>query len=196
MLFSLCEGTHATGTSPWHIRPLEHSQEKKLGGGIDTGSLCGRVQAGHGWDLSVSLHPHVECEHVCRGCKDRYEDFLRTGSLYDEHAGKKFVRMSNVDGLERQLLEGTARIEWYVLHQPTPDRPSYLVEFEMIRRLNAKSQRWFKPEELRISVPMARVSSTFLRALTIPPPPVRSSTGTRSGARPKRSIPSSSGSRR
>lgn len=187
LAFSLCEGSSASGSSPWHIRALEQSQDRKISGGIDTDSLCGNVKAPYGWDLDVPFLKHVEGRSICRTCKDRYEDYLRVGSLYFEQDGKKYVRMSDIAGLERQLLEGTARITWHVLQKPTESRPFYLLEFEMARRLHTSSERWFKPELFRIHIAKEKVSTAFLQALASPPRPASSSTGTSSGRRPKAS---------
>src|SRR3954471_16636238 len=101
LLFSLCEGAAATSTSPWHIRPLERSPVLRRSGGIDTDSLCARVTAPYGWDLFPLEGRHTE-DKVCAVCRDRYEDYLRVGELYYEHEGKKYVRMRDVSGLEKQ----------------------------------------------------------------------------------------------
>jgi len=63
--YSFCESVTATSISPWCIRRLEASG-RHPGGGIDTGSLCGRVKEGNGWDIPVSVtasHPQA-----CRKC--------------------------------------------------------------------------------------------------------------------------------
>lgn len=195
--FSLCEASHASGTSPWHIRALEKDQTKKTSGGIDTDSLCGHVKAPYGWDLDVPFLKHVDGRGICPRCKDRYEDYLRVGELYFEQDGKKYVRMSDIAGLEKQLLDGTARITWHVLQKPTESRPFYLLEFEMVRRLHTNSERWFKPETFRIHVLKERVSAAFLQALSSPPRAARSSTGTSSGRKGRPSVPrTTSASRR
>lgn len=181
--FSLCESVAASARSPWHVRPLEKNPAKKLGGGIDTDSLCTLVKAPSGWDLDVVFRDHIEGEYICKSCKDRYDDFLRFGELYFEHEGKKYARMRHIDGLEKQVLESTARVEWYTLQRPTLERPLFLLEFEMQRRLNANSERWFKPETFRVAVPKEKVSAAFLRALASPPPPARYNTGTSSALR-------------
>ena len=49
--FVFCETQYATGTTPWHIRPLTENGIK-LGGGADTKSLCGREVS---WDLEVEM---------------------------------------------------------------------------------------------------------------------------------------------
>lgn len=51
---SYCESVYATGTSPWHLRRLT-AAGRKLGGGVDTASLCGRVQPPYGWDLESKV---------------------------------------------------------------------------------------------------------------------------------------------
>ncbi len=77
--FSYCEGSWATANSPWHIRELT-AVGKKLGGGIDTASLCGRVQpfgkgsvfTCGGWDLLASIDlddaQGANRRRVCQAC--------------------------------------------------------------------------------------------------------------------------------
>jgi hypothetical protein len=76
--FAFCESVHATGTSPWHIRRVVGPL--KLGGGIDSGSLCKRVRStaegGGGWDLEVRITSH-HLSHACPGCVEEYR--RRTG---------------------------------------------------------------------------------------------------------------------
>ena len=62
--FSYCESIAATATSTWHIRKLT-SKGRKLGGGIDTPSLCGRVTSG--WDLAVPIGT-APGKHICCEC--------------------------------------------------------------------------------------------------------------------------------
>lgn len=70
MRYVFCESVHASGTSPWHIRKLTEAG-LKLGGGIDTGSLCGHVEAGRGWDLAVEITAH-HLAHACKECVENY----------------------------------------------------------------------------------------------------------------------------
>jgi hypothetical protein len=76
--FYLCASDTATSQSFWHIRPA--CFEKKLGGGIETGSMCGRVKAQHGWDLKTDLEEHVKLGssryYLCPRCLDIYEAWL------------------------------------------------------------------------------------------------------------------------
>jgi hypothetical protein len=51
---SFCESVYASSMSRWHIRELTEVG-LKLGGGIDTPSLCRRVLAPKGWDLQVPV---------------------------------------------------------------------------------------------------------------------------------------------
>ena len=75
--YSFCESVHATGATASCIRPLTEAG-RKLGGGIDTPSLCGRVQPPNGWDLAYGItperiaHPRV----TCKRCADLYEEPL------------------------------------------------------------------------------------------------------------------------
>ena len=80
-----CESV--TGIGPWHIRKLSKNG-LKLGGGIDTPSLCGRIRplgdhtqervGGGGWDLEVRITsghlipPPGAKPHVCQACTADY----------------------------------------------------------------------------------------------------------------------------
>jgi hypothetical protein len=66
--YAFCETVHASGITPWHIRPLT-AAGKKLGGGADTPALCGRIVA---WDLSVLIRTD-SLESVCPRCRAKYE---------------------------------------------------------------------------------------------------------------------------
>ena len=85
--FSFCETAFATGTSPWHIRELSEAG-RKLGGGADTPTLCGREAA---WDLGGKIcwelrhildwlskdcaaekQARDEASRVCFRCWERY----------------------------------------------------------------------------------------------------------------------------
>lgn len=78
--YSFCESVVAGPLSPWHIRELTDNG-KKLGGGIDTGSLCGRVRAG--WDLErdvVGYPLDVVTDgrrHVCKVCADKFRELTK-----------------------------------------------------------------------------------------------------------------------
>lgn len=68
--YSFCESIHATSTSPWHIRELTEVG-RKLGGGIDTASLCGLIV--RGWDLEVEITQH-HFDRCCVKCAEAYEE--------------------------------------------------------------------------------------------------------------------------
>ena len=65
-VFAFCESVHAPPKGSWHIRRLGPAG-LKLGGGIDTPSLCGRLRpfgdntperhGAGGWDLRVRILP-------------------------------------------------------------------------------------------------------------------------------------------
>lgn len=69
-MYSFCESVHATSRSPWHIRQLTDAG-MKLGGGIDTNSLCDLVKSPLGWDLDVVPTEH-HLSHACAGCVSLY----------------------------------------------------------------------------------------------------------------------------
>lgn len=72
MTYSFCESVHASGRSRWHIRRLTE-KGKKLGGGIDTKSLCGVVTVG--WDLGVdfeNVDTFASRGVVCPACLSEY----------------------------------------------------------------------------------------------------------------------------
>lgn len=80
MRFAFCESIHASSESPWHIRELS-KHGKKLGGGVDTPSLCGLIQKGKGWDLETDINEF----HLTNGCCPKcFELFLERRSM---HAG-------------------------------------------------------------------------------------------------------------
>jgi hypothetical protein len=196
-LFSFCESVTASGRSPWHIRALEKDPALKKSGGIDTDSLCGTVRAPFGWDLRPLADDWLKESFVCVRCRDRYEDYLHCGELYYEHDGKKYVRIRSVDGLERQLTDGVAKLEWYILHHPLPERPFFLLEFEMRRRMHVTSSHWFRPEQSCVYCPADKVPATFIRALESQKSGAFSNTGTSSGRKVKPSgRRTTSGSRR
>jgi len=66
--YSFCETVTATGTSPWHIRKLTE-KGKKLSGGADSPSLCGKVVA---WDLTANIDNH-HLGHCCQKCAAKYK---------------------------------------------------------------------------------------------------------------------------
>lgn len=66
--FSFCEGVWASSFSPWHIRQLT-AAGKKLGGGADTKSLCGREMS---WDLETEIGEHRLSVLTCQKCLAEY----------------------------------------------------------------------------------------------------------------------------
>lgn len=64
--YSYCETPTAGSATPWHIRKLT-GKGRRLGGGADTPSLCGRKVA---WDLTP---PVVDgTTRICSGCLALY----------------------------------------------------------------------------------------------------------------------------
>jgi hypothetical protein len=70
--FAFCESVAAGGTSPWHIRRVTPSIGLKLGGNIDTSSLCGHPSKGWGWDLSTRITERALAEYACTLCLAAY----------------------------------------------------------------------------------------------------------------------------
>jgi hypothetical protein len=66
--YSFCETAVATPYSLWHIRRLT-KVGRKLGGGADTLSLCGRKVS---WDLEVELTEHHLTHNACKKCLETY----------------------------------------------------------------------------------------------------------------------------
>jgi hypothetical protein len=67
--YSFCESVYAGPRSAWHIRELTEAG-KKMGGGIDTATLCERVK--QGWDLEVDINEfHLE-NQTCKDCLEVY----------------------------------------------------------------------------------------------------------------------------
>ena len=71
--YSFCESVTATGISPWCIRELT-ANGRKLGGRIDSDSLCGRVKATWGWDIPVDAFPSHPM--ACAKCAALLNDLL------------------------------------------------------------------------------------------------------------------------
>jgi hypothetical protein len=71
MEYSFCEGVWATPYSRWHIRQLTE-KGRKLGGDIDTPSLCGKIK--EGWDLEVEIDAiPLSDKTVCPECAKLYK---------------------------------------------------------------------------------------------------------------------------
>jgi len=70
--YSYMEFATATGRSPWHIRKLT-DQGKKMGGGIDTPSLCGRKY--NGWDVNhAAPEAGPRPDFACRNCWEAFKE--------------------------------------------------------------------------------------------------------------------------
>ena len=67
--FSFCEPVTATSHSKWHLRKLT-DKGKKLGGGADTPSLCGRKM---GWDLDAPISKFILEDHICSECRKVFQ---------------------------------------------------------------------------------------------------------------------------
>ena len=76
--YAYMESVHAGSLSPWHIRQVPPNTPLKLGGGITTPSLCGKVT--RGWDLRVGIHPKYN-DHTCAVCHLLYEKAQRQALL-------------------------------------------------------------------------------------------------------------------
>ena len=71
--FTFCESVHAGPQSPWHIRKTT-DVGRKFGGGIDTLSLCGRVE--RGWDLEARIN-EGHLRHCCKTCVEKYREAVK-----------------------------------------------------------------------------------------------------------------------
>lgn len=76
--YAFCESVAAGSCGRWHIRKVE--DRLHLGGGIDTPSLCGRVNpigsergATGGWDVNVKITEH-HLGHSCPDCVKAYRE--------------------------------------------------------------------------------------------------------------------------
>jgi hypothetical protein len=69
--WSFCESVAAGPLSRWHIRQRSADQPLKLGGGIQTASLCGHPKADRGWDLEVPFSSS-HFPHCCPKCVELY----------------------------------------------------------------------------------------------------------------------------
>jgi hypothetical protein len=80
--YAFCEPVWVTGPSPWCVRRLT-DKGRKTSGGIDTKSLCGRVDPtkGGGWDLSEKCIISIYHPHMCPRCKGLLEKRLANRKL-------------------------------------------------------------------------------------------------------------------
>jgi len=67
--YSFCESIHAGAYTPWHIRKLSEAG-RKLGGGVDTTTLCGITM--QGWDRKVEISNRL-LKTACVKCVGEYE---------------------------------------------------------------------------------------------------------------------------
>jgi hypothetical protein len=68
--YSFCENVHAGPLARWHIRELT-DKGKKLGGGADSRSLCGRQVD---WDLEVKLTEYHLANNTCLECLKKFDE--------------------------------------------------------------------------------------------------------------------------
>lgn len=71
--YAFCEAVTAGSQSRWHIRPLT-KVGLKLGGGVDTPSLCGHVKPPYGWDLYVKIDEEHHLPYACPECVKLYRE--------------------------------------------------------------------------------------------------------------------------
>lgn len=84
--YSFCEPTTAGPMAPWHIRRIGGGGQK-FGGGVDTASLCGRVDPAKlgGWDVRVPVDGYpldrlVDGRRlVCAECVNAYRREVANG---------------------------------------------------------------------------------------------------------------------
>jgi hypothetical protein len=67
--YAFCETIFSGAYTPWHIRLLGPAG-RKINGGADTLSLCGRKVA---WDLKVEITDH-HLTHCCSDCSKLYRE--------------------------------------------------------------------------------------------------------------------------
>jgi hypothetical protein len=90
--YAFCESVTVSGAAPWHIRELD-DKGPKLGGGITTPSLCGRVRPTNdiangvrglgGWDLNVKITEH-HLSHACVLCVQVYRFRAKQAAPYPD----------------------------------------------------------------------------------------------------------------
>jgi hypothetical protein len=71
VMYSFCESSYAGPRALWHIRELT-ARGKMLGGGIDTGSLCGHPKVREGWDINVEITAFHLAKNCCPKCAALY----------------------------------------------------------------------------------------------------------------------------
>jgi hypothetical protein len=76
--YSFCEPVWVATAAPWCVRRLT-DKGRKVSGGVDTPSLCGRVDPtkGGGWDLSAACQVSLEHSHMCARCRTKLEALLK-----------------------------------------------------------------------------------------------------------------------
>jgi len=100
--FAFCERNGASSSTPWCIRQLSNAGPK-YGGGIDTNSLCGKVQADRwgGWDVDVEItEDRLNREGVaCPECVKRYRELTQVAD--DSPSVSREMYNEMVDALHR-----------------------------------------------------------------------------------------------
>lgn len=76
--YSFCESINAASGGLWHIRPLTEVG-KKLGGGVDTESLCGHVKKRLGWDIKPEISERLLQRFTCKECREKYQERVKKG---------------------------------------------------------------------------------------------------------------------
>ena len=102
--YSFCESVTATSISPWCIRPLTE-QGMKLSGGVDTPSLCGRVETRMGWDVANPVD--VDDPKACPKCVELLKQKRRRRMWeIEQELGSDFTERSQARAeLENEWLE-------------------------------------------------------------------------------------------
>jgi len=73
--YSFCESVAAGPLAKWHIRKVNPEVGLRLGGGIDTGGICGwpKVERGGGWDVNVKITKQHLRGSTCPKCREAFE---------------------------------------------------------------------------------------------------------------------------
>lgn len=89
--YAFCEPVWSGPLHRWHIRKIDPSVGLRLGGGIDSASLCSAVPPNQGWDLQVRITEH-HLSHACPQCVAAYRANVHSEELREIHEAAQALR--------------------------------------------------------------------------------------------------------
>lgn len=104
IVYSFCEASTAGSRSRWHIRPLNGGL-RKLGGGVDSSSLCGHVDRRRGgWDLKPEVR-YPSLADSCPECRAAYVREVVLGLFRKGPVEYPFDGLTDALGLDKRASE-------------------------------------------------------------------------------------------